>query len=331
MIEFHLPNYRCQLSLKKVDEIGNEVIEDKTKSWGYCYAESPEKAEELLKKYTFLPIHVHKVEPCDFVNDWKKKVDSRRKEVAEAIAENKKPTFPSAWGDLKEFLITLFHGKCGYCEEQFISVTFGDVEHYRPKGRVDEDKKHKGYYWLAYEPTNYLPACQICNEAVKRDHFPIAGKRAYAETDPLDNEDPLLINPYRDAFEDHLEFIPSTHPTERKEPGTPPERPGGVKGKTPKGLHSISVLGLYRDSICDQRYRQMLHARQDIKQAVIKLALSDGDKPAWDEFALSLQNFLSEDRPFRTAVYYELREYLQKLKWSEEDVKEIFVSLGFHA
>jgi hypothetical protein len=75
----------------------------------------------------------------------------------------------------------------------------------------------------------------------------------------------------------------------------------------------------------------MLHARQDIKQAVIKLALSDGDKPAWDEFALSLQNFLSVDRPFRTAVYYELREYLQKLKWSEEDVIEIFVSLGFHA
>jgi hypothetical protein len=328
MIEFHLPNFRCLVSEIKLDNNGNAMISGK-KSTGYCYAESQAKAEEQLKKY--MSIHVYKVEPCNFMEDWKGKVDSIRKEVVEAIADNKKPPYPRVWGDLKEHLITLFYGKCGYCEAQFISVSFGDVEHYRPKGRVNEDKKHKGYYWLAYEPTNYLPACTICNEAAKRDHFPIAGTRAYSEKDPLDDEEPLLINPYHDAFEDHLEFLPSTHPTLPQEPGKPQVRPGGVKGKTPKGLNSISKLELYRASICDQRQREMLYARLDIKQASIKLVQAGGDKPAWDEFARSLQNFLSEDRPFRTAVYYELREFLNKMNWEEETVKNSFAELGFHA
>ncbi len=330
MIQFNLPNYSCRLSPERMDATGNTVIDDKNKFLGYCYAESPEDAEALLKKYTSVPIHVHKVEQCNFESEWKKKVENKRKEVAEAIAGNKNPSFPAVWSDLKEHLIVLFHGKCGYCEAQFISVSFGDVEHFRPKGRVDEDKNHKGYYWLAYEPTNYLPACQICNEAIKRDHFPIEGIRAYSEADPLEDEKPLLINPYRDAFEDHLEFFPSTHP-ERKEPGMPAEFPGGVKGKTLKGGHSISALGLYRSCICDHRLREMLYALKDIKDAYRKLADSNLDKPAWDEFTRSLQMFLSEERPFRTAAYYEMREYLRKLRWPEEDIKEMFVSLGFHA
>lgn len=327
MIEFHLPNFRCQVSKIEWDNNGISTISSK-KFWRYCYAESQEKAEALLKKD--LSIHVHKVESCNFLDDWKEKVESKRKEVAEAIAGNKKPPFPPVWADLKEHLITLFYGKCGYCEAPFIAVSFGDVEHYRPKGRVDEDERHKGYYWLAYEPTNYLPACQLCNEPAKRDHFPIRGTRAYSESDPLDNEDPLLINPYRDAFEDHLEFLPSTHPIVPQGPNKPPLGPGSVRGKTDKGWNSISTLGLYRGPICEQRFVEMSHARKDIKSAYNDNLLSP-DIPDWEGFGRSLKKYLSVDRPFRTAVYYEMREYLLKLKWSEKDVKDIFVSLGFHA
>ena len=30
------------------------------------------------------------------------------------------------------------HGRCGYCDRKITDTQHGDVEHYRPKGRVDE-------------------------------------------------------------------------------------------------------------------------------------------------------------------------------------------------
>jgi hypothetical protein len=326
MIQFRLPNFRCQVSDIGQDDKGNATISS-TKYWRYCYAESAEKLEDLMKKS--LTIHVHKIEPYNFAEDWKKKVESKKREVAAAIAGNKKPAFPPAWGDLKDHLITLFFGKCGYCEAPFAAVSFGDVEHYRPKGKVDEDKKHKGYYWLAYEPTNYLPACQICNEAVKKDHFPIKGTRAYSENDPLGNEDPLLINPYLDAYEEHLEFLPSSHEISPGGPGEPTVGPGSVKGKTDRGKTSISKLGLYRGAIRDLRLIEMSHARKDIKAAYEDNLLRPAN-PDWDGFKRSLENYLSEDRPFRTAAFYEMRDWLIKMKWQQNDVRAIFFALGFH-
>src|SRR5262249_38675962 len=77
----------------------------------------------------------------------------------------------------KDFLIRLFNGKCAYCESKFTVSQPGDVEHFRPKGRVVDDNfkpirvqhptkgeiEHPGYYWLAYEWKNLLPSCADCN------------------------------------------------------------------------------------------------------------------------------------------------------------------------
>jgi len=196
----------------------------------------------------------------------------------------------------KIYLIDLFHGKYGYCEARFTPTSFGDVEHYRPKGGVSEDAAHTGYHWLAYEPTNYLPACQLCNEPAKRDHFPIAGIRAHSAADPLDAEDPLLINPYYDFYSEHLEFVPSTAKL----------MPGSVIGKTNKGKYSVAILEIHRDPIRQDRLQEMVIARRDIKDAYKKLL----DTQDWDEFGQNIIKYLSEDRPFRTAVYYEFRDYL---------------------
>lgn len=44
--------------------------------------------------------------------------------------------------------------KCCYCEGRSDAFAAADVEHYRPKGAVRQDKKSRkqfpGYYWLAY-------------------------------------------------------------------------------------------------------------------------------------------------------------------------------------
>jgi hypothetical protein len=94
------------------------------------------------------------------------------------------------------FLKKLFSGKCAYCETFIEQNHPGAVEHFRPKGAVsDEDFNvvrigsganqinHPGYYWLAYEWLNLLPACYDCNTfryhgdlkigAGKNERFPI--------------------------------------------------------------------------------------------------------------------------------------------------------------
>src|SRR4051812_14049164 len=62
------------------------------------------------------------------------------------------------------FLMKLFNEKCAYCESVISNTQPGDVEHYRPKGRLrDLDGtvvriilngsvcEHPGYWWLCYE------------------------------------------------------------------------------------------------------------------------------------------------------------------------------------
>jgi len=113
------------------------------------------------------------------------------------------------WQSLKWHLFYLFYGKCAYCESKPLATEGGDVEHYRPKAKVDEDENHPGYYWLAYDERNLLPSCELCNRPgrAKLTHFPVAGVHARDQAH-LPSEQPLLLNPYEenvDPFE-HLEF-----------------------------------------------------------------------------------------------------------------------------
>jgi hypothetical protein len=59
-------------------------------------------------------------------------------------------------------------GKCAYCEADAESVSYGDVEHFRPKSV---------YWWLGLCVDNYVFACQLCNQDHKGVKFPIAGVR----------------------------------------------------------------------------------------------------------------------------------------------------------
>src|SRR5262249_45973388 len=101
------------------------------------------------------------------------------------------------WKELKWHLFELFHGKCAYCEHKPQAGYPGDVEHYRPKGKVDEDPNHPGYYWLAYDPRNLLPSCSRCNQppTAKRTRFPVEGAHS-RDSRNLAAEKPLLLNPY---------------------------------------------------------------------------------------------------------------------------------------
>ena len=100
------------------------------------------------------------------------------------------------WTQLKRFLLRyVFTDKCAYCETSAVRWV-GDAEHYRPKGEVTSEArdvmmtidevrnrrgreiKHPGYFWLAYNWKNLLPACKYCNSGEgKQSKFPLGPKK----------------------------------------------------------------------------------------------------------------------------------------------------------
>jgi hypothetical protein len=151
------------------------------------------------------------------------------------------------------FLLDLFNGKCAYCESKMAVDQGGDVEHFRPKGRVVGDDfkavrvnhprkgeiNHPGYYWLAYRWRNLFPACNDCNRyrnhrtgegfgAGKADRFPVDGFRACCPGQER-MEVALLVNP-GDDIEKHLEFLGD----------------GTIRAKSKAGEETLKILGLNR-------------------------------------------------------------------------------------
>ena len=104
------------------------------------------------------------------------------------------------------------YDKCCYCESYFSSTSYGDVEHFRPKGGYQQDAAdalHKpGYYWLAYEWDNLYFACQLCNQRYKGNQFPLAdaASRACSHQYSLAAEQPLLPDPATEDPAAHLTF-----------------------------------------------------------------------------------------------------------------------------
>ena len=174
------------------------------------------------------------------------------------------------WKNIKPHFDRVQHQKCGYRERDISS--HGDVEHYRPKGIVQElkfkgrEKPHskgiegrdcpkiteQGYWWLAYEWDNYLLSCKICNSSYKRSLFPVKPERAkrndkkYKAANPkkedLVNEVPLLINPFEEGLDtyNHFEY----------------DRTGAIRprNKDERGKATIEVCGLDRTNLGERRF-----------------------------------------------------------------------------
>lgn len=102
----------------------------------------------------------------------------------------------------------LFNNKCAYCEVRIALTNVLDVDRYRPKALAGDPDARDHYWWLAYEWSNFLPACRACGSA-KRDLFPIGGPRVPALTKDevgLAKELALLLDPTRDHPEEYLVF-----------------------------------------------------------------------------------------------------------------------------
>ena len=250
---------------------------------------------------------------ADWWAKWQKRADDATIDAINAWEAGEEVTFKEKiWGDLKEWLLdNVFYGKCAYCETLAPRYP-GHAEHFRPKGRVDvrdpatgksvpakvewPDGKvatHPGYFWLAYNWKNLLPACQDCNSGRgKQNQFPLpaphqptlvptlspadakrlaANARAsvkwkqhyYLTPDALDAlEMPQILNPYVEDPRRHLRF-----------------GEGGVVAaidNSPRGLESIRVYQLDDEKLRVDRQRQQDKAWLIYKTKFATLVLGGG-------------------------------------------------------
>lgn len=121
---------------------------------------------------------------------------------------------PTIYGHarVKDTLIAMQRSKCAFCEAKPLHVSSGDVEHFRPKGAVrqsdDEPLQRPGYYWLAYDWTNLLFACERCNRRHKKSLFPLVdpSQRATTPRAPISDEDPVFIDPAAEDPEPYIAY-----------------------------------------------------------------------------------------------------------------------------
>jgi hypothetical protein len=219
--------------------------------------------------------------PPDSDPTWDGWIVDGRAAVARMLAgDTNKPVIDAAlYKRQRDRFLTATYQKCAYCELRLTAgQRKGDVEHYRPKGRARRmdgkvvkvqrdgtDIDHPGYFWLAYEYLNLLPACSACNRRAgdaasgmntgKADIFPTLDDRWAARPEDVPAEQPALLNPWLDEPSQHLLFDPDT---------------GRVMGLTERGRITERLLGLNRDGLPEARKK----ACEDLRRA---LQLGVGD------------------------------------------------------
>lgn len=119
-------------------------------------------------------------------------------------------SFPSYWtkADVKGLLHAMQGRICAYCG---MGTNGLDVEHFRPKGAIDDEEAHGGYWWLAYECSNYFLGCTVCNRIRKKTNFPLlpgATRCMYSTRDTIVAERRVLLDPAEDPVEEWLSIDP---------------------------------------------------------------------------------------------------------------------------
>ena len=147
--------------------------------------------------------------------------------------------------DVRKILKNAQQWKCCFCESKIEDVSYGEVEHFRPKAAWRQAKNTKlmrpGYYWLAYTWNNLLWSCKVCNASHKKNLFPLEDPAARdCAGRIIANESPLLIDPSACDPRDHIRF-----------------KLDKAVGITHRGRITIDALGLNREALLESRRERL--------------------------------------------------------------------------
>ncbi len=186
---------------------------------------------------------------------------------------------------VKNRLRKLQHNKCCFSEAKFTG-DYGDVEHFRPKGRIgveNSNKKHyPGYYWLAYSWDNLFLCKELINRSHKKDLFPLLKEadRARNHNDDYSLEQPVLIDPSQEDPREHIEF-------HRDEP----------VGRTDRGKKTIALLNLRHSQFRESRMT-VFKRLKCLKDALGELELRDPHNQAAENIREYLSSSIRPDAEY---------------------------------
>lgn len=155
-------------------------------------------------------------------NAWREKAQQALEAVTECDENERKVEInkhSKVWQDpeLKRALQEVSHDKCWYCESRQVRSD-KSVDHFRPKNKVVECPNHPGYWWLAFDLSNYRLSCTYCNSrrkdrenettGGKHDHFPLVDESHRVYEGDTSNEQPVLFDPITYTDPGLLWFIP---------------------------------------------------------------------------------------------------------------------------
>ncbi|MEK8142401.1 HNH endonuclease [Streptomyces sp. M10(2022)] len=178
------------------------------------------------------------------------------------MTANAERIFTAHWTEdaVRDILLDLVGGKCWYCETLILRADV-NVDHFRPKSEVLDVPGHPGYWWLAYEVSNYRIACKHCNSGgaryngvpegrAKGSQFPLlAGTRARASQDDVEREQPLLLDPAHKGDPDLLGFDTAGYARRSNTPYSHAETDSGLC----RADETIRILALNDSRIIKQR------------------------------------------------------------------------------
>ncbi|WP_421248108.1 hypothetical protein [Aeromonas jandaei] len=188
------------------------------------------------------------------------------KEARKAIL--RKVASSNVWREFYKLLPDSLKHKCWYCEAEEIRSDM-PVDHFRPKSKVEDDKQHDGYWWLAFDWENYRCACTFCNsrrvfdetDGGKACRFPLENpeERAFAPADhiKLDNERPYFLDPFNLDDEKLLWFDSD---------GMPIAKPSATAEQKKKVTNSIEIFHLHESRITRARNKIRLEVEQNIRK-----------------------------------------------------------------
>jgi uncharacterized protein (TIGR02646 family) len=224
---------------------------------------------------------------------------------------------------VREALNTRFRFKCAYCESFYGATQPVAIEHYRPKAKVKTSRGDKpGYYWLAARWLNLLPSCTDCNSERKHvlldeqvtvgkgNQFPIVDEARRARApDEERNEGRLLLHPYLDRPERHLEFDSEGLVRAR--------RSGGRTSR--KGRTSIDVYALQRPILVQARVARQLLVRGQMNVVAREARRLEADpsnaeqQRILDEEVAKLRSFCAESEPYTAMARQMIEPFMDQL------------------
>ena len=241
--------------------------------------------------------------------EWRNRAAEALKRVSDATSQaDRKAILKNAastkiWRDYYGLLPDNLKKKCWYCEAEEIRSD-KPVDHYRPKGKVDDDNGHDGYWWLAFDWGNYRCACTFCNsrrnfeetEGGKGCQFPIVdlGVRAYSPTDDILQETPDFLDPF-DPDDWRLLWFDND--------GIPMPSPQCTEGQSRKVENSIDIFHLHESRISRKRNQLRLNVKRQVE------ILEDGDAATVREAKSNLRKIIRDTEMLSRAAIVYLNQY----------------------